>query len=276
MPSDVTKRDGVGRGLPSLQTLTTTEPADGLLLVTIDREPSANTVSAQVSNDLLALTSAIDATSMVSAVVITGRGERFFCAGADLRDPTGGTPEWLGLARRALDALADLRVPTVAAVNGLAYGGGVEIALACDIRIAADHATFSLPEIKIGALPGAGGLTRLQHLVGPSISRRLVFTGCKLDAAEALRIGLVDEVVPTGESVDASVAIGAELADYAPYALTAAKKIFKRSLGAPIDEALTYEYDTVDKMATPEQMREQRVRAAQRDPAYAKVFRDPT
>lgn len=254
------------------KTLAVSEPQDGVLLVTLDREQSANTISAQVSKEILELADAIDARSDVRAVVLTGRG-RFFCAGADLRDPTLGTPEWVDLGRRAVDRLADLRVPVIAAVNGPAFGGGTEIALACDMRIASGTAEFAVPEIKIGSLPGAGGLTRLQHVVGPSNARRMLFSGCRVNAAEAWRIGLVDQIVAPDRLVESALTFAAEIAEYAPYALSTAKKILTHSLGKPVKEALATEYGAIDLMATPEQLQEQRELAVLRDPAYAKIFK---
>ena len=243
----------------------------GVLLVTLDRERSANTISAQMSREILRLTEAVTEDSTVRVVVLTGSG-RFFCAGADLRDPTLGTPEWVSLGRQAVDSLEALSVPVIAAVNGPAFGGGTEIALACDFRIASEKALFSVPEIKIGMLPGAGGLTRLQYLVGPAKARRMAYSGCVVDAAEARVMGLADEVVAADELVDYALTRASELAEFAPYALAAAKKIFLDSIGMPIDEALAADYHTIDHMATPEQVQEYREKAAQRDPAYAKIF----
>ena len=250
-----------------------TQPGDGVYLVTLDRERSANTISTQVSTELCELVRSFDASPSVRAVVLTGRG-RFFCAGADLRDPALGTSTSVELGRRALDTLAQLRVPVIAAVNGPALGGGTELALACDIRLAADGAVLGLPEVKIGALPGAGGLTRLQHLVGPSQARRLIFSGAQIGADEACRIGLVDEVVSSDELLATAISLATDhgrlravcagdgQADPRPSAGCATVAIARPSSTKPID-----------RMATTEQMQEQRERAARRDPAYARIFK---
>ena len=256
----------------STETWTVTEPGEGVDLVTLDRERSANTISTQVSTELCELVRSFDASPDVRAVVLTGRG-RFFCAGADLRDPALGTSSSVELGRRALDTVAQLRVPVIAAVNGPALGGGTELALACDIRLAADGAVLGLPEVKIGALPGAGGLTRLQHLVGPSQARRLIFSGAQIGAAEAWRIGLVDEVVSSDELLATAISLAAVMADFAPYALATAKQVLCQALGGPPGQSLAFEYEAIDRMATTEQMQQQRERAARRDPAYARIFK---
>ncbi|MDF3312055.1 enoyl-CoA hydratase/isomerase family protein [Rhodococcus sp. T2V] len=259
------------RGLPNLDNIDLDWAAPGVLLATIDRPRSANTVSAQVSRDLLALADLCATDTTVRAVVITGSGDRFFCAGADLRDPEFG-PGWIQLARRAYDAFADLAVPTIAAVNGLALGGGTELTLTCDVRFADPSAQFGLPEVKIGSLPGAGGMTRLQSLIGPAAARHLVFTGRQISADRALELGLVDHLSQSGNSVAEAVDYAREIAQYAGYALRAAKTSFANALGTPTAAALTTEYHLFDTMATPEQMALEQQRAADRDPVYARIF----
>lgn len=257
--------------VPVLETLAVDWAAAGVVVVTIDREKSANTISAQLSRDLLALVEIWTKDPDLRAVVITGRGDRFFCAGADLRDPEHG-PGWLDLGRRAFDAVAALPVPTIAALNGVALGGGTELALACDRRIASSTARLGLPEIKIGALPGAGGLTRLQHLVGPAIARDLVLTGRHVPATEAQTLGLVDQLTDPSTVVQTAIDYALEIGQYAGYALRTAKEVFNHSLGRPVGDSLEVEYRLVDEMATPEEFVAEQRRAAERDPAYARIF----
>jgi len=261
--------------MKDFQTLSLAEPAPSVVVVTIEREVSANTISAQLSRDLIGVCEHLASGDAFGAVVITGRG-RFFCAGADLRDPERNDPGWLDLGRQALDAIADLPVATIAAINGTGVGGGTELALACDIRFAAQSAKLGLPEIKIGALPGAGGLSRLQHLVGPSKARDLLFTGRLISSDEALAIGLVDRVLPADEVLSAATAHASEIGQYATYAVRTAKRVLNESLGQPAGMALQNEYRQVDRMATPEQLAVEQRRAADRDPAYARIFGQAT
>lgn len=255
--------------MTEISTLAVSRPRPGIALVEITREKSANTLSAQLCRELLQLVDrfAHDGTKVV---VVTGRG-RFFSAGADLRDPEHG-PGWFDVCRRGLDAFAALPIPTIAAVNGVALGGGTELALACDFRIASDSAVMGLPEITFGSLPGGGGLSRLQRAVGSTHARNLVYTGRRVDAEEALRIGLVSRI-ERPDGLIGSVLDEAELmAAHARYALSAAKAVFEHVDANPGRSALPMEYLTLDKMATPEQMEEQRRVAAERSPTYAKIF----
>ncbi|WP_430336089.1 enoyl-CoA hydratase/isomerase family protein [Rhodococcus sp. ACT016] len=261
--------------LPKLDNLDLDWAAPGVLLATIDRARSANTISAPLSRDLLTLADLCATDTEVRVVVITGSGDRFFCAGADLRDPEFG-PGWIQLARRAYDAFANLAVPTVAAINGLALGGGTELTLACDIRFADPAAQFGLPEIKIGSLPGAGGMTRLQSLIGPAAARDLVFSGRQISADKALELGLVDRLSAPRNAVTEAVDYAREIAQYAGYALKAAKVSFTNALGTPTAAALATEYQLFDTMATPDQMAAEQQRAADRDPVYARIFRGGT
>ncbi|OZC83388.1 hypothetical protein CH282_15610 [Rhodococcus sp. 06-418-1B] len=257
--------------LPALATLKVSWAASGVLLVTIDRAKSANTITAQVCRDLEFLAKFTAASTDARALVITGNGDRFFCAGADLRDPEIG-PGWIEQARRSYDAFANLPIPTIAAVNGLALGGGTELTLACDARFSDPSAKFGLPEIKIGSLPGAGGMTRLQHVVGPSVARDMVFTGRQVTAKEALAIGLTDRISMRGESVTEAVAYATDIAQFAGYAIRAAKRSLVNAIGNPTSSSLTFEYSQFDHMATSDELAAEQRRAADRDPVYARIF----
>lgn len=253
----------------SWSTLAVSEPRDSVALVEITRESSANTLSAQLCRELLGVVDYLSHAD-IKVVVVTGRG-RFFSAGADLRDPEHG-PGWFDTCRRSLDALAAMPLPTIAAVNGMALGGGTELTLACDFRIASTQAALGLPEITFGSLPGGGGLSRLQRAVGAARARQLVFTGRRLDAADAQRMGLVDELVEPEDLLEHALDFAEEMAQHARYALMAAKRVFTHVDAHPGAPALPMEYLTLDTMATPEQMAQERQRAAERDPAYARIF----
>lgn len=250
-------------------TLALSEPHPNVTFLEITREASANTLSAQLCRDLLDTVDRL-VHSETKVVIITGRG-RFFSAGADLRDPEHG-PGWIDMCRRGLDAFATLPIPTIAAINGHALGGGTELALTCDFRIAADDAVLGLPEITFGALPGGGGLSRLQRAVGPTEARRLVYTGRRVDAAQAHQIGLVDSLTGPDRLTESALTLASEISRHARYSLVAAKAIFHHADAHPGSPALPMEYRTIDRMASPEELSAERARAADRDPRYARIF----
>jgi enoyl-CoA hydratase/carnithine racemase len=176
------------------------------------------------------------------AVVVTG-GDRIFAAGADIGEFDG--PEEgraVGAAfLRALDAVAAIPRCVIAAVSGYALGGGCELALACDLRIASERARFGLPEILLGIIPGGGGTQRLARLVGPARAKQLIFTGRQVDAAEALAMGLVDEVVPPEQLHDRALALAAELASGAVVAQGLAKRAIDEGLQGSLADGLALE-----------------------------------
>ena len=196
------------------------------------------------------------------AVVIAG-GERAFAAGADITQFTAGTepfelasPERVresgGAFLRALNAVAALRCPTIAAISGVALGGGCELALACDFRVAGEKARLGQPEILLGIIPGGGGTQRLARLVGPSRAKDLVFTGRAVDAVEALRIGLVDRVVDDGaDVVEEAIAWARTFAAGPSDALALAKRAIDSGLAGTLEDGLNLEQDLfVDSFAT--------------------------
>ena len=182
-------------------------------LVTIDN-PGANTWDTESLPALKDLVGKLNNEKSVYALVITGAGEKFFSAGADLKLFADGDPdtartmaEYFG---EAFEALADFRGVSIAAVNGFAMGGGLEVALACDIRIAEEQAQMALPEARVGLLPCAGGTQRLSWLVGEGWAKRIILCGERVNAATAERIGLVEEVVGKGEALQRAQLGGAE------------------------------------------------------------------
>jgi enoyl-CoA hydratase/carnithine racemase len=196
--------------------------------------------------DALAILAAAPA-GEVRAVVVTGSGERAFCAGSDVgefedqRGPAGRAR--LDLEARVSRALADLPMPTIAAIEGHALGGGLELALACDLRIAASGARLGLPEVRLAVIPGAGGTQRLPRVVGPTRARELILTGRVIDAVEAYRIGLVNEVVPAGEARARAEEIGREIAARGPLAVREAKRLIDASTDVDLDAGLTAELE---------------------------------
>lgn len=181
--------------------------------------------------------------------IITGAGSKAFCAGSDLKT----TVEWRKGCinapwRQPPTTMRGLELwkPLIAAVNGMAIGGGLELALSCDMRIAAEHARFGLPEVKLGLIPGWGGTSRLPHLVPWAIAAEMLFTGKPLDAQAALRVGLINRVVPAEQLMDAARAMASAICDNGPLAVRAAKQIMTASRHSGMEEALKMELQMGD------------------------------
>lgn len=209
----------------------------------------------------------------VRAVVVTGEGERAFSAGSHVgefeaqRGPTGRARHELesGIGAR----LAALPMPTIAAIEGNALGGGLEIALCCDLRVASERAKLGLPEVRLAVTPGAGGTQRLPRIVGPARAKELILTGRVLDAGEAERIGLVSEVVSAGSAVTRAMAIGEEIALRGPLAVREAKRLIDLALEAGIDAGLAAETDASQRVFATDDMREGAASFFEkRDPVY--------
>jgi enoyl-CoA hydratase/carnithine racemase len=201
---------------------------DGVVTLTLDRPAKLNAIGPDMLTELDRHLAEIDVDPKVRAVIITGSGDRSFSVGADIDAWTALEPlamwrSWIRDGHRVLQRLAHLRQPTIAAINGYAFGGGLELALAADIRIAAGSATFALPETKIGTLPGWAGTTRLPEAIGASRSKQMIFTGCRIDAATAEHWGLVNEVVAPGTLRERCRALALEIAANAPISVQLAK-----------------------------------------------------
>ncbi len=213
---------------------------DGVAVIRLNR-PKVNALCAALLDELRAVAEALTS-DPPGAVVITG-GERIFAAGADISE-FGGPDEARAIGRKFFDALnavaAILRI-VIAAVSGFALGGGCELALACDLRVVADNATFGQPEILLGIIPGGGGTQRLARLVGPARALRLVASGASVKAAEALAIGLADEVVPVAELHERVFALAAEYARGAVVAQGLAKQAIMRGLDGTLADGLELE-----------------------------------
>src|SRR5574343_998855 len=193
-------------------------------LITIDNPP-ANTWTAETLTQLRDLVRELNANKDVYALVITGQGQKFFSAGADLNlfasGDKGVASDMARIFGDALETLSQFRGVSIAAINGYAMGGCLEVALACDIRIAEEQAQMALPEAKVGLLPCAGGTQNLAWLVGEGWAKRMILCGERLKADKALQIGLVEEVVPTGTALEAALALAAKVAEQSPSAVTA-------------------------------------------------------
>ena len=209
--------------------------------LTLDRPAARNAIDRQMAAELAAVLADLAARPGVRALVVTGAGGHAFSAGADLRERVALTPAersgHTAAIEAAAEALAALPVPTIAAVRGFALGGGAELALACDLRVAATDAVFGFPEVRVGVFPGAGGVVRLPRLIGPGAARDLLFTGRRVGAQEAHRLGLVDRLVPPDDLLSAATALANEISGNAPLAVRAVKRALIDSAALPESEA---------------------------------------
>jgi enoyl-CoA hydratase/carnithine racemase len=218
--------------------------------VTLNRPDVRNAMSRAVNEQLSELAADLDVDSDVRAVVITGSGDKAFSAGADLKERRGLEPEAVGLyvsaISSAITAWADMRKPTICGLNGSAYGGGLELALACDFRIVVEGAELGLTEVKLGIMPGGGGTQRLPRLIGEARAKEMILLGRRIGAARALEYGLVHQVVPRAGLHAALQAILDELDTCGPLSVRSAKAAIERGYGKPISEAIDIERDCYD------------------------------
>ena len=236
-----------------METLLTEQRGDGVLLVTLNRPAAGNSLSSRMARELLELWSAAD-TRAQRAIVLTGAGERIFCAGADLKERDGMTDaQWVEqhrLFERMRDALLDLPCPVIAAVNGAAYGGGAEIALACDFAYATPNARFALTEVRLGIMPGLGGALNLAQAAGERRAREVLLTGEPFGVDEALSWGVINRV--SEDVVGEAVATAARIAANAPLSVRAIRRTLGETRGLPMRQALEVElthYDTLTPTA---------------------------
>ena len=219
----------------NLETLTT-RVQDRIGLITIDREEKRNALSATVLTEIGQVLTEWETNDDVAAILFTGAGEKAFIAGADITQLAHYNVVH-GLAaqmQRLYDRIEDYPKPTMAAINGVAMGGGLELAMACDIRIAADHAKVGLPETRLGVIPGAGGTQRLTRLVGPGRALDMIMTSRIIDAPTAERFGLVTEVVAAGELLTSANSMLAGVLQKGPMAIRLARMVVKQ--GAEADQ----------------------------------------
>src|SRR5688572_26528240 len=215
----------------------------GVVLVVLDRPEVLNALDYQTMGELTDALEKLDSDESVRCVVITGAGDRAFAAGADIKEMAPATPVTLTVANNFArwERLRRIRVPLIAAVRGFALGGGCELALACDMVVAADDATFGQPEIKIGIMPGAGGTQRLTRALGKAKAMEMILTGRNLSAREAHERGLVSEVVAREETLPEALKLAAEVASMPPLAVRAAKEAVNRAYELSLEAGLEFE-----------------------------------
>lgn len=222
------------------------ERHEGVAVLAIDRRPAANAIDAAVLRDLEAAFIAAEEDAGVRAAVLTGAGD-VFSAGGDVRAMRDMTVaegrRFVELGHRVMNRIAGSDVVSVAAVNGAALGGGAELALACDIRVAADTAVLGYPEVRLGLYPAWGGTQRATRALGPSRTKLLMLTGDRVPAAEALRLGLVDRVVPAADVMAEALAIASRVARNSPSAVRQTKMAITHGAGQSLPAALRLEIE---------------------------------
>ncbi|WP_163577011.1 enoyl-CoA hydratase-related protein [Halomonas faecis] len=217
----------------------------GVVRLTIARPKALNALNSAVLAELEGVLTELEGRDDLRAVLITGAGEKSFVAGADIAEMREKTPEearaFASQALRTIKRLETLPVPVVALVNGFCLGGGCELALACDWAVASDNAVFGQPEVLLGVIPGFGGTQRLPRRVGPAMALDLCTTGRKIDAQEALRIGLVNRVMPQAELEAYAEELAQQLGGNGPQAVRAAKQAVHDGMDQDLDSALALE-----------------------------------
>ena len=235
------------------------EVEGGIALLTINRPKALNALNSETLAELNACLAELENNEDVKVVILTGSGEKSFVAGADISEMVNATPaegRKMGLlAREAFGRLENMPQVTIAAVNGFALGGGCEISMSCDIRVASDNAKFAQPECGLGILPGFGGTQRLPRLVGKGRAKELIFTCDMISADEAFRMGLANHVVPQAELIDYCKAMAGRIMKNGPYAVALAKQAINTGSDIDLDSGLKLEanlfglsFSTADKM----------------------------
>jgi len=230
-----------------------------LAVVTINHPP-VNALNKQVMDELEAVFQELAGDDTVGAVIVTGAGEKAFVAGADISEfPSLSSANGEQLSRRGqqvFQVIADFPAPVIAAVNGFALGGGLELALACDIRVVAENAKVGLPEVTLGIFPGYGGTQRLPRFIAEGKAKELIFSGDMIDAAEAYRIGIADHLTAPGEAMAKAKEVAAKILKRGPVAVRLAKQAVNRGLEQTLTEGQKTEAFLFGKLCDTEDQKE--------------------
>ncbi len=218
---------------------------DGIGMIVLDQPQKSNALSIDLLKELQQTLHLFRENPSVHCIIFTGSGDKAFCAGADLKERLNMTQTQVGeavrLIKETISMIDQMPQPTIASINGAAFGGGLELALACDIRVASHQAKMGLTETSLGIIPGAGGTQRLPRLIGISKAKELIFTARRIDAVEALQIGLVNHIAKLEELETMSLSIASKIADNAPVAVREAKKAINRGMETDLVHGLQIE-----------------------------------
>ena len=243
-----------------------TERRDDVLVVTIDRPEARNALDRAASRALVEVWTQLRDDASLRVAVLTGAGEKSFCAGADLKEIGAYYRSMTPIERRergerepglgGLTRNFDPGKPVIAALNGHCLAGGLELALACDLRLAAEHATFGLPEVRWGLMPGAGGTQRLPRAIPFAVAAEMILSAQPIDARRAYEIGLVNRVVRAARLMDEALALARQIAQNAPLAVRAARAAMHRGLNLPLEEGLRLEQFYAEPLRASEDVQE--------------------
>lgn len=226
------------------------EKGNGIVLITLNRPHAANALSTRMLEELKYILDTCEFEPSIRCVIITGAGEKVFCAGADLKERAGmdvqTVKKTVSLIRECINRIEGLPQPVIAAVNGVAFGGGTELALACDIRVASESAKFGLTETSLGIIPGAGGTQRLPRLVGKGRAKELIYTARRIDASEAKEIGLAEYVTTSESLLDRAYELALSIVRNAPIALAQAKFAIDKGCDVDLQTGLSIEQNAYE------------------------------
>lgn len=249
------------------------EKTGGIGFITINRPQVLNALNKETMVELKEAVRVIGNDSDIKVVIVTGSGQKSFVAGADISEMQGMSAlegrEWGKYSQEVFNEIENLSQPVIAAVNGYALGGGCELAMSCDIRIAAENAKFGQPEVLLGVIPGFAGTQRLPRLVGKGRAKELLFTGKQIDAAEACRIGLVNSIVPLDQLIDTATAMAALIMERGPVAVKLCKAAVNEGLDMDFESGQAYEREVFGLcFATDDQKEGMRAFVEKRKPAF--------
>ncbi|AFM41294.1 enoyl-CoA hydratase/carnithine racemase [Desulfosporosinus acidiphilus SJ4] len=233
--------------------------SEGVGVITINNPP-VNALTLEVRSQLKRILQEVEGNKEIRALIITGYGSKCFVAGADIKDfpkqMETGPRENATIYKEMFTFLEETPQPVIAALNGLALGGGCELALACDLRIADEKAKLGLPEVTLGLIPGLGGTQRLAKLVGPAKAKELLFTGKVISAREALDIGLINQIVPQGTVLEEALKLAKQLAKGAGVAISYAKYLVNKGIELSLEDGMEIEMQYVEKIFLTQDLQE--------------------
>jgi len=232
------------------------EKLENTALITLNRPQRMNAFNIESIKELTTVLHETEKDDEIRAIIITGGQHKFFCTGVDIQDEVTIDDQLLPGLRHALTNIEDSRKPYIAAISGLALGAGLELALVCDLRIMADNAEMGLPEISVGAFPGAGGIDRLPRLIGVTKAKEMILLGSRINADEAYHLGLANKVVPLTSLIDECKNIARQLAQKSPFVLAMDKQAINKGMMMDLQSSLDYSMQCFNVVSKSEDMAE--------------------